>query len=1035
MLDADVENGVVTLRTTIQHHKLAAEDDVARQLLGAIQTGAGIRSDISELAADIVAACRDQSPGGSTLDAFLEEFSLTSAEGVALMCLAESLLRIPDQDTVDRLIAERLAAGDWAPHLGHSSSLFVNASTWALMLTGKIVRLDPETAREPGPWLHRLVHRCGEPIIRTAIKTAVRVLGDQFVTGRSIEAALRRARNTPHSFDMLGEAARSEHQALQHVAAYRSAIDSIAGSQQIVPHGISIKLSALDPRFEDAQHARVMASLYPRLRALAIQASGAGIAMTLDAEEADRLELTLDLFERLCEEPELAPWAGLGIAVQAYQKRAPAIIDWLSSLAERRSHPLRVRLVKGAYWDTEIKYAQHQGLSDYPVYTRKATTDLCYLVCLERLLAAAPHIFPQFATHNALTIATVLTLTDTRTDFEFQRLHGMGEAVYAAAARILGRPLPVCVYGPVGSHEALLPYLMRRLLENGANTSFVNRFLNNAVPIAQVVDDPVERVTRAIPKRHPSIPLPAMLFGEQRRNSPGLDWADRILRYEMAAQAKARRTWPADSNITSSDARFIASINPADPQHILATIACATTAQIDQAFTQARAAQMAWDHSGAATRAAILVRAGDQIVAERQSLIALLVQESGKTLRDAHDEVREAADACYYYAAEAQRLFALPLQLPGPAGERNSLTLQGRGVFACISPWNFPLAIFVGQIAAALAAGNSVLAKPAPQTPLVARDAIRILHGAGVPTGVLHLLIGEDDIGARIVGLPGLDGVAFTGSLAVAQIINRQLAAKEGALCTLIAETGGQNALIVDSTALLEAVVDDVLRSAFNSAGQRCSSLRILLVQDDIADALIELLRDAMATLVIGDPADPATDLGPLIDEPAVTKCAAHCARLQRDARIHYQLPMPITPWPGWYFPPVLAEVSDWRLLSEEIFGPLVHLMRYQSDNLHHELAALRALGFGLTLGIHTRISGFAEDIARTVGCGNVYINRNMIGAVIGAQPFGGRGKSGTGPKSGGPHYLIRFATEQAFSENTAITGGTAKLFDMTDSD
>ncbi len=1019
------------IRAEFARMKLAPDEAAVAALLAAVRTPVAARLRIAADATAIIEYCRREPQAHGILEAFLQEFDLTSSEGVALLCLAESLLRVPDAATADRLIAERILSGNWTEHSGHSSSLFVNASTWALMLSGDLLRLESGLLSDPSTWFKALVGRLGEPVIRRAVKAALAILGAQFVLGGDIEAALRRADDLPHSFDMLGEAARSDAQAAQYAAAYRTAIAVIAPSAAL--HAISIKLSALDPRFEETQTPRVLARLYPTLLSLVTAAKTAGVACTIDAEEADRLELTLDLFTRLSDEPALAKWSGLGLAVQAYQKRAPAVIDWVLDCARRRAAPLQIRLVKGAYWDTEIKLAQQNGLAEYPVYTQKAATDLAYLVCAERLLAAGPLVFPQFATHNAYTIATVLALAAPTARFEFQRLHGMGEAVYAAASEIGGRALPLRVYGPVGSHRALLPYLLRRLLENGVNSSFVKRFLAPANPVSTLVADPVTEMSTARPKRHPALPLPRDLFAPTRANSPAIDWADRRVRAQLLATATP--VWQGGPIVNGEVARggeCVEIRNPADHSQLLARVPQANAVDITTAYQHAACAQASWDVLGGAARAAILRRAGDLIGDARAELVQCIVHEGGKTFRDALDEVREAADYCFYYAAEALRLFNAPQALPAVVGESNLLSLHGRGVFACLSPWNFPLAIFIGQVAAALAAGNTVLAKPAPQTPLTAFLATRLLHASGVPPAVLHLLTGDAAVGVALVALPGLAGVAFTGSWRVARDINQRLAAKAGAICPLIAETSGQNAMLVDSTALLEAVVDDVLQSGFYSAGQRCSSLRVLLVQQEVAAPLRELLGGAMATLVLGDPARMETDIGPLIDAAAQARLRTHYAGLEQHARILFagaELPAHSR---GWYFPPVLAEVNTWSLLEAEVFGPIVHLKTYASEALHSELDALRELGFGLTLGVHSRIEGFAAEAARRAGCGNVYVNRKMVGAVVGSQPFGGRGLSGTGPKAGGPHYLARFATERTVTTNTSVSGGTAALFTAT---
>ncbi len=1028
------------LRERLRERKFAAEEPLADELLAAFPCVEDAEARTAARAGDIVRGMRARGREAGTIDAFLQEFRLTSEEGVALLCLAESLLRVPDADTADRLIAGRIGSADWTVHLGHSESLFVNASTWALMLTGRALRLDRRVIDEADDWLARLVQRAGEPLIRNAMRAAMRILGGQFVMGATIEAALRRCGDAPASFDMLGEAARSDAQADAYGRAYAYAIDAVAATSLSRPshsNAVSIKLSALDPRFEEAQRARVMQRLYPRLRDLAERAARANVGFTLDAEEADRLELTLDLFAHLARERSLAGWQGLGLAIQAYQKRALPATDWAIALARQRRCRLMLRLVKGAYWDAEVIRAQCAGLADYPVYTRKSATDVSYLACARALLVAGDAIFPQFATHNAHTVAAVLALAGERREgFEFQRLHGMGELLYSVADDVFGWSLPRRVYAPVGRHEALLPYLVRRLLENGANSSFVNRLLDDSVPVERLIASPRASLEHAFPKRHPAIPPPPRLYDPERSNSAGTDLADRRVLDALAAMARALSGAPheaapliAGQSVTRGTRRVIRS--PADRRRVLGEAVAADAAAVIEAAAAAARAQPAWDRLGADARAAILERAADAIEAARDRLAGLIVVEAGRTLRDAVDEVREAVDFCRYYALQARRLFA-PLVLPGPMGERNELHLHGRGVFACISPWNFPLAIFTGQIAAALAAGNAVLAKPAEQTPFVAEATTRLMHAAGVPADVLNLLPGGGQTGAAVVATPVLAGVAFTGSLATAQAIHRALAAKEGPIATLVAETGGQNAMVVDSTALLEAVVDDVLRSGYASAGQRCSALRVLLVQEDIAEPLLALLAEAIDTLVVGDPADPATDIGPLIDERARETLEAHVAALAASARIVKRHSLAGVSAHGLFMAPVLAEIDDLSSLGREVFGPVIHVKRFAAAALDEVLAELRSLGFGLTAGLHSRIDARIAQVAQGTGAGSLYVNRNMIGAVVGVQPFGGRGLSGTGPKAGGPHYLPRFATEQTISVNTTVTGANAALFAAT---
>ena len=984
------------------------EQDAVRARLGELSFSPAQRGRIAERARRLVAGCRRRTSERSILDLFLQEFGLSNEEGVALLCISEALLRIPDDATAEALIAEKLASGNWASHLGRSESVFLNASTWALMLTGGVIGLGEEVTGDMRGWIARLAGRLGESAARAAMAAAVRILASEFVRGRTIEEALQRSPGALASYDMLGEGARTFEDAANYAAAYRHAIGAVAAANRDATapaSGVSIKLSALHPRYEPLQRRRVLDELGGTLLALAQKAATAGVPLTIDAEEAERLELSLALFAQLANAPELRSWPGLGLAVQAYSPRAPAVIDWLESLGR----PVVVRLVKGAYWDTEIKRAQVEGLARYPVYTRKAFTDVAYLACAARLLRAG-NLRPQFATHNAHTVAAVLELAGSvgaGGDFEFQRLHGMGELLYDELRRqgetgAPGRP-PVRVYAPVGAHKDLLAYLVRRLLENGANSSFVNRFLDDAVPLAEVVRDPLTAALACAGAPHPRIPLPADLFAPERRNSAGLDIGDRE-EVNALLEAAAQDETPLVRDARDEDA-------------------C-----VDTLVAAARAAFPAWEATPAKERRATLGRVADRMEESRWRFVALLTKEAGKTLRDAVAEVREAADFCRYYGAECQRLFAAPAPLPGPTGELNTLCLRGRGVFACVSPWNFPLAIFTGQIAAALAAGNTVVAAPAPQTPTIAAAVVELLRASGVPQDAVGLAFGGPSAGAAVVAHPAIAGVAFTGSTATAKRIERALAAKVGPIVPFIAETGGQNAMIVDSTALLEQVVDDVVASAFRSAGQRCSALRVLYVQEEIAERLLRMLQGAMDALIVGDPADPATDVGPVIDEAAHERLAKHIDAVRE--RVRYQCPLPkaLTAG-GWRFcPPTLIEIDSIAQLDAEHFGPVLHFARFQAADLPAVLAEIQNAGYGLTLGIHSRMQRRAEEVMAVVKAGNTYVNRDIVGAVVGVQPFGGEGLSGTGPKAGGPHYLPRFAVERCVTWNTAATGGNAEL-------
>ena len=988
----------------------------------------------------LVRAARASAQRQGVVESFLQEFSLSTREGLALMCLAEALLRTPDEETRDRLIAEKIASADWASHAGQSHSLLVNASTWSLMLTGRLIDPDEEARADLSGFIRRLAGRLGEPVIRRAVGAAVRIMGEQFVLGATIERAIRRAAGDGFvcSFDMLGEGARTDADADRYEAAYAGAIRTVGrrGKREGPErgHGVSVKLSALSPRYEARLAERVLADLYPRILRLAVLAAEADINLTLDAEEADRLVISLELLDRLAREPVLSAWRGLGLAVQAYQKRAPETVAAVAGIARASGRRLMVRLVKGAYWDSEIKRAQVAGLPGYPVYTTKAATDVSYLVCARALLSAAPHLYGQFATHNAHTLAAVrLMASQMGLSPEFQRLHGMGEALYAAAAERYG-DIPLRVYAPVGSHEDLLPYLVRRLLENGANTSFVYALLDEKTPIAKVVVDPVSAVEAAGTGPHARIPLPRDLYGPSRRNSLGADLSIAEARDGLTAaitrlDRESLEGGPIVSGALAKDGEGIDAVSPADSTRRIGKAWSASAAHIDTAFKAAGGAQPAWDARGGAGRAKVLRAMGDALEAERDRLIAICVREAGKTLADAVAEVREAADFCRYYAHLAETQFGGPQTLRGPVGEVNQLSLHGRGVFVCISPWNFPLAIFTGQVAAALAAGNGVLAKPAEQTPIIASEAVTLFHAAGVPTELLHLLPGDGaTVGQALVSHPGCDGVAFTGGTDTAWAINRTLAARPGPIVPFIAETGGLNAMFVDTTALREQVLDDVLASAFGSAGQRCSALRILFVPHDTADLLIDGLGGAMRTLVVGDPADPRVDIGPLIDADAQRALEAHVARLSAEATVLERLKVPAG---GHFFAPTLAEIPSAAFLQREVFGPVLHVVRYDPSRLAEAAAPLVRARYGLTLGVHSRIEGFADEVRRAVPAGNAYVNRSMIGAVVGVQPFGGEGLSGTGPKAGGPHALLRYGVERAVSVNIAAQGGDPALLNL----
>jgi RHH-type proline utilization regulon transcriptional repressor/proline dehydrogenase/delta 1-pyrroline-5-carboxylate dehydrogenase len=1039
IISPELPQAVPPLRQRITAAYLRDETEALAELLELARLPAAEQARVQATAEELVKRTRLRAADPAMVEAFMREYDLSSEEGVLLMCVAEALLRIPDQDTANKLIRDKLGDADWDAHVGKSSSMLVNASTWGLLLTGHLVSLADDTRRDSGGAFRRLIGRIGEPAIRLAVRQAMRIMGHQFVMGRTIGEALERSRKGEnaayrYSFDMLGEGAFTAADAARYLEAYRQAILAI-GSGGPYPDvfaapSISVKLSALHPRYELAKRARVHAELIPRIVELARLAKAQGIGFTIDAEESERLELSLDVIAGAYADPSLDGWEGYGLAVQAYQKRAPFVLDFLIDLARRTGRRMPVRLVKGAYWDSEIKKAQVDSLDGYPVYTRKPNTDVSYLACARKMLGATDALYPMFATHNAQTIAAIHQYAGDKA-FEFQRLHGMGDHLYAETIGPQHLGVACRVYAPVGSHEDLLPYLVRRLLENGANSSFVNRITDESIAPSALVADPVATVDSFASKPHPNIPPPSDIFAD-RKNSMGVNLAND---QELAALAErvnaAVKPWKAAPLVpgTSGGADELKVTNPADRREVIGGWRAATPAQVEQALVNAQAAFNAWDHTPAASRAKLLEAFADQMEARMPELIALCVKEAGKSLSASVAEVREAVDFCRYYAQQGRKLFGQPEKLPGPTGESNELQLHGRGVFVCISPWNFPLAIFVGQVAAALAAGNTVIAKPAEQTNLTAHFAVQLMHEVGVPADVLQLLPGDGAvIGPLLTSDPRVSGVVFTGSTDVAWAINRSLAARPAALAPLIAETGGQNALIADSSALPEQLVKDAMTAAFDSAGQRCSAARILFVQADIADKVIHMLSGAMDELVVGDPALLSTDVGPVIDEDALKVLEEHAARMDREARLIKAAKLGDATKNGSFFAPRAYELNSLSQLKREVFGPVLHVIRYEARDLDRVLAEINATGYGLTLGIHSRIDATVQHIVRNVRVGNCYVNRNQIGAVVGVQPFGGEGLSGTGPKAGGPHYLLKFASERTLTINTTAAGGNASL-------
>ncbi|MEM1419851.1 MAG: bifunctional proline dehydrogenase/L-glutamate gamma-semialdehyde dehydrogenase PutA [Pseudomonadota bacterium] len=984
--------------------RLATYEDEAQPIARALRDlglDDAARARISDDAATLVQSLRDDDAPG-LMERFLAEYGLETEEGVALMCLAEAYLRTPDAASLDALIADKIGDGDWARHLGQAESALVNASTWALMLTGKVFRRIPADAADLGALTRRVVQKLGEPVARVAVGEAMKVLGKQFVLGRDIAEAISNAQDDMaegylHSFDMLGEAARTEADALRYLDSYAAAISEIAKHARAAdPHenpGISVKLSALHPRYETVQRDRVLRELVPRVARLAAQARQANIGFAIDAEEADRLDLSLDVIGAVLSDAALARWSGFGVVVQAYSKRAPFVLDWLNALCEKLDRRISVRLVKGAYWDAEIKNAQVLGLAGYPVFTRKAATDTAYLACARRLFGMTDRIYPQFATHNAHTVLAVSALAPPDVPYEFQRLHGMGEALHERARKQDGRPRRI--YAPVGVHKDLLAYLVRRLLENGANSSFVHKILDKSADAASIVADPISEIASVEPKAHPRIPHPSDIFpGRDNAKGWNLNAPDELSALERDMAPFRQTMWRAAPTHDSSQAPRVVT-SPVNRADIVGEVIESTAKEAQNALAAAEAAFPGWATTPVATRAQILERAADLYEAHAPELMALAAREAGKTRLDGVAEVREAVDFLRYYAAQARDVMAEDRAPVGP--------------IVCISPWNFPLAIFTGQLSAQLAAGNTVVAKPAEQTPLIACRAAALLHEAGIPKDALIVTPGDGaTVGAALTCDPRAKGVCFTGSTDTAALIDRSMAEQGDPDAQLVAETGGLNAMIVDSTALPEQAVRDIVTSAFQSAGQRCSALRALFVQRDIAPALLEMLEGAARELQIGDPWDPATDVGPVIDAEARQAIESHCAELEADGRLLFRVELPVE-WTGDFTAPAAFRLDSFNQLTREVFGPVLHVIEYEADELDAIVDQINAAGYGLTLGVHSRIDARVDRICARAAVGNIYVNRNQIGAVVEAQPFGGDGLSGTGPKAGGPHYLSRF--------------------------
>jgi RHH-type transcriptional regulator, proline utilization regulon repressor / proline dehydrogenase / delta 1-pyrroline-5-carboxylate dehydrogenase len=1027
---------LAALRIAIIQAYLADENDCVGELLN--QLDAYDPVVVSACSKTLVNAVRTKKNRQAPIEAFLREYQLNSQEGIVLMGIAEALLRIPDSQTQDLLLQEKLTHADWQNHLHHSNSFLVNLSSQALLYTRQFEEHVLLSEQHWFPVFDQLLLRLGAPFIRSALKQVMQYLAGQFVFADSIQEAVERSEQDTmyrYSFDMLGEAALTKDDVDRYFQSYLSAIETLsehAPSVDVYTNpGISVKLSALCPRYEPLQHARAVKELTNKLLALVQKARAANISITVDAEESERLDMSLDIFATVFSHPDIGSWSGFGLAVQAYQKRAMPIIHWLARLAEGQHKCIPLRLVKGAYWDSEIKRAQENGLSNYPVFTHKSATDLSYLACSQLILSRPDVFYPQFATHNAHTLAAIYLSGKQHPGYEFQRLQGMGEPLYHEVIENQQWQIPCRIYAPVGQYHELLPYLVRRLLENGANTSFINQIDSADISVEELTGDPVEQVKTSMKQQ--GIVLPDKLYGEQRLNSQGLNlaYSELLEQLQQNLNDLSDKYWQASPIINgrnySGEQHTI--LNPGNNRLTVGSVIYADEKAIEQALNGAAQAFAEWRFSPVTARADCLRKAADLIEQHRLELVSLCIREGGRTIKDALAEVREAVDYCRYYAQYALELFGIPLKLPGVTGEENLLHYYGRGVFICISPWNFPIAIFIGQVTAALAAGNTVIAKPASQTALTAMRCIEILHQAGVPESVLQFLPATGSlIGQNLLPDLRVAGVVFTGSTETAQFINRELAQHHQSIVPFIAETGGQNVMVADSSALLEQLVQDVIVSAFNSTGQRCSALRVLFVQQEIADKTIAMLIGAMRELTIGDPGNYQTDIGPVINKAALMPLNTHLEKIQKQVKLLFQLPVDASLSHGSFFSPTLVEISDLSQLTQEIFGPILHLIRFPASGLDRVIDAVNATGYGLTLGIHSRIDANIKAIQQGAKVGNIYVNRNIIGAVVGAQPFGGMGLSGSGPKAGGPDYLRRFAVEQTVTTNTAAIGGNASL-------
>lgn len=1037
---------LTAIRAFIHDDYYADETKLVKDLIASINMSLQTRVNITVTATSLVTNVRKKRLDSFGLDAFFIEYDLTSAEGLALMCIAEAMLRIPDAKNMDALIQDKLLNLSWVDHLKHSQSWFVNAATWGLVCTDKLYG-NITSSSSISNSLKKLLGRLGEPIVRKAVAKAMIILGEQFILATSIDKAVARSKHSPnylYSFDMLGEAAKTSHDAKLYFIAYKNSIAVLSDNKEtelMKRPGISIKLSALCPRYEPSQYQRAIAEITEKTYELVLLAKQANISVTLDAEEAARLEMSLEIFAQIFANNEISQWGGFGVAVQAYQKRAIAVIYYLQQLAQQHNSKILVRLVKGAYWDAEIKNSQVMGFSDYPVFTRKFNTDVSYIACVNKIAAANTSLYGQFATHNAHTVAAILEIYTGRRDFEFQCLHGMGRSLYDTTLQ-RNPELSCRIYAPVGSYENLLPYLVRRLLENGANSSFVNRIIDKNIAISNIVADPITIAAACKTSYHPNIPLPTDILGKIRKSSRGIDFSNpnelvRLAKDLDQAYPESITVYPLIANEFQGLAQLarVTVRNPSDRNEILGYYYEVDQSAVGWALQQAQEYYGLWSASSIASRTELLENAANELERQAALFIVLAIKEAGKSWQDAVDEVREAVDFLRYYAEQA-KLTLQEVVLPGPTGELNKLSYHPRGVIFCISPWNFPLAIFAGQIAAALVTGNVVIAKPAAQTVLIATKFVELLWQLGLPAAALQLLPGASDIaGSDIVRHSSIAAVMLTGSNATAKAIAVDIANRPGAILPLIAETGGMNAMIVDSTAQTEQVVQDVINSAFRSAGQRCSALRVLFLQEDIADRTISMLTGAMAELIVADSYYFSSDVGPVIDAKALNSLHSHVEYLDsHNAKLLYQVSVNHKDVEsGCYFAPRVYEIAQLSLLQQEVFGPILHIIRYKNTDVDNVISQINATGFGLTFGVHSRVASLSDYITSKIKVGNIYVNRNIIGAMVGVQPFGGEGCSGTGPKAGGPNYLKRLCHERMVTINTTAMGGNASLMSLSD--